>query len=98
MSFHLWKSLSSLGYRRAIFILDECPGSNEIEQSYWLKSHKLDSHPLDERPRPKNDKSRLNLHGTILEGNSTGSDQKQRQKGKELKWKLVIQRTKMQEL
>ncbi len=43
-------------------------------------------------------KSRLNLHGTILEGNSIGSDQKQRQKEKELKWKLVIQRIKMQEL
>jgi len=46
----------------------------------------------------KSGKSRLNLHGTILEGNSIGSDQKQRQKEKELKWKLVIQRIKMQEL
>jgi hypothetical protein len=31
------------------------------------ESHKLDPWPLDEGPRPKGDKSRLNLHGTILE-------------------------------
>ncbi len=39
------------------------------------ESHKLDPWLLDERPRPKSDKSRLNLHGSILEGNSVGSDQ-----------------------
>jgi hypothetical protein len=32
----------------------------------------LDPWPLDEGPRPKSDKSRLNLHGTILEGKSIG--------------------------
>jgi hypothetical protein len=32
--------------------------------------------PLDEGPRPKSGKSRLNLHGTILEGKSIGLDQK----------------------
>jgi hypothetical protein len=36
------------------------------------KSHKLDPQPLNEGPRPKNGKSRLNLHGTILEGRSIG--------------------------
>jgi uncharacterized membrane protein len=30
---------------------------------------------LDEGPRPKGGKSRLNLHGTILERKSIGSDQ-----------------------
>jgi len=48
------------------------------------ESHKLASHPLDERPWPKSGKfSRLNLHGTILEGNSIGSDQKEWPKTKE---------------
>jgi hypothetical protein len=32
--------------------------------------------PLDEGPRPKSDKWRLNLHGTILEGKSIGSKPK----------------------
>jgi hypothetical protein len=35
-----------------------------------MESHKLDPWPLDEGPRPKSGKSRLNLHGTILEGKS----------------------------
>jgi hypothetical protein len=34
--------------------------------------------PLDEGPRPKSGKSRLNLHGTILEGESIGSYQKKK--------------------
>jgi hypothetical protein len=34
------------------------------------KSHKLDPRPLDENTRPNSGKSRLNLHGTILEGKS----------------------------
>jgi len=38
--------------------------------------HKLNPWPLDEGPRPKSGKSRLNLHGTILEGKSIGLDQK----------------------
>jgi hypothetical protein len=38
---------------------------------------------LDEGPRPKNGKSRQNLHGTILEGKSICSNQKK----KELKWR-----------
>jgi hypothetical protein len=40
------------------------------------ESHKLDPLPLDEGPRPKSDKWRLNLHGTILEGKSIGSKPK----------------------
>jgi hypothetical protein len=40
---------------------------------------------------PKSGKSRLNLHGTILEGKSIGLDPKN-----ELKGELVIWRTKMQ--
>jgi hypothetical protein len=39
------------------------------------ESHKSDPWLLDECPRPKSDKSRLNLHCSILEGNSVGSDQ-----------------------
>jgi hypothetical protein len=54
-------------------------GSNEIEQSY-LMSYKLDPQPLDEGPRPKSDKSRLNLHDTILEGKSIGLNPKKRTK------------------
>jgi hypothetical protein len=34
----------------------------------------LDPWLLDEGPRPKSGKSRLNLHGTILEENSIGSN------------------------
>ncbi len=71
--------------------LDEGLGFNEIEQSYWLKAIKLDPWPLDEGPRPKSGKSRLNLHGSILDRKSINSDQK-----KELKGDLMIQRTKMQ--
>jgi len=44
------------------------------------ESHNLDPWLLDEGPRPKNGKSRLNLHGTILEGKSIGSDQKKKKK------------------
>jgi hypothetical protein len=40
------------------------------------ESHKLDPLPLDEGPRPKSDKLRLNLHGTILERKSIGSKPK----------------------
>jgi hypothetical protein len=50
-----------------------------------VESHKLDPWPLDEGRRPKSGKSRLNLHGTILEGKWIGSDQK-----KELIQVLVI--------
>jgi len=39
-----------------------------------------DPWPLDEGPRPKSGKSRLNLHGAILEENSIGSNQKNRAK------------------
>jgi hypothetical protein len=53
------------------------PRSNEIEQSYGDKSHKLDpTRPLDEGPRPKSGEFRLNLRGcTILEGKSIDSNQ-----------------------
>jgi hypothetical protein len=40
------------------------------------ESHKLNPWPLDEGPRPKSGKSRLNLHGTILEGKSIDLEQK----------------------
>jgi hypothetical protein len=44
------------------------------------ESHKLDPVLLDECPTPKSDKSRLNLHGSVLKGkgNSVGSDQEKR--------------------
>jgi hypothetical protein len=58
-------------------------GSNQIEQSYWLKNRKLDPRPLNEGPRPKSGKSRLNLHGTFWEGKSIGSDQKNKRASKE---------------
>jgi hypothetical protein len=56
--------------------LDEGLGFNEIEQSYWLKAIKLDPWPIDEVPRTKSGKSRLNLHGSILERKSINSDKK----------------------
>jgi hypothetical protein len=44
--------------------------------------HKLDASPIDEGPRPKNDKLRLNSHGTILEGKPNWLELKKRvQKG-----------------
>jgi hypothetical protein len=49
----------------------------------------LDPWPLDEGPRPKSGKSRVNLHGTILEGKSIGSDPKK----EEFKGELTIGRT-----
>jgi hypothetical protein len=36
----------------------------------------LDPQPLDKDGRPKSGKSRLNLHGTILEGKSIDSNPK----------------------
>jgi hypothetical protein len=42
----------------------------------------MDPWPLDEGWRPRSDKSRLNLHGTILEGKSIGSNQKKSKKRK----------------
>jgi hypothetical protein len=41
---------------------------------------------LDEGPRPKNGKSMLNQHGTILEGKSLGSYQKKEAKTKSSKF------------
>jgi len=38
----------------------------------------MDPWPLDKGPRPKNGKSRLNLHGSILEKKSINSDKKRR--------------------
>ncbi len=55
------------------------------------ESHKLDPWPFDEGPRPKSGKLRLNLHGTILEGNSISSGWK-----REFKGEIMIGRTKMQ--
>ncbi len=69
---------------RATFDEIQGPGSIEIEQTLLNESHKLDPWSLDEGPCPKSDKSRLNLHDTILEGKSIGLDPK---KKKKLKWK-----------
>jgi hypothetical protein len=44
----------------------------KIEQSYWMRAINLDPRPLDVGPRPNRGKSRLNLHGTILEGQAIG--------------------------
>jgi len=44
-----------------------------------MESHKLDPWPLDEDPRPKSGKSRLNLHGAILEGKSIGLNPPQKE-------------------
>jgi hypothetical protein len=38
------------------------------------ESHKLEPRPLNESQRPKSVNSRLNLHGTILEAKSIGSN------------------------
>ncbi len=48
------------------------------------EGHKLDPWSLDEVPRPRSDKSRLNLHGTILEGRSIGLNRKKQRANKEL--------------
>jgi hypothetical protein len=52
--------------------LDESPRSRVVQLNkaiLLVESHKLDPWPLlDESRRPKSGKSRLNLHGTILEG------------------------------
>jgi hypothetical protein len=53
--------------------LDEGPRSDKIEQFYWTREIDWS---LDEGLRPKTGKSRLNLHGTILEGKSIGLNQK----------------------
>jgi hypothetical protein len=52
----------------------------------------LNPWPLDEGPKPKSDKLRLNLHGTIF----GRRDQLVQTKKKELKGELMIWRTKMQ--
>jgi hypothetical protein len=44
----------------------------------------LDPQPLNEGPRPKSGKSRLNLHGTILEGRSIGFMNKEKSSKGEL--------------
>jgi hypothetical protein len=50
------------------------------------ESHKLDPWPLDESTRPKSGKSRLNLHGTILEGKSIGWNPKKTRAKKGNSW------------
>jgi hypothetical protein len=61
----------------------------------------LDPWLLDEGSTPKSGKLRLNLHGTILEGNSIGSDpqkkrkRKEKKKEKNSKEKLMISTIKM---
>ncbi len=68
--------------------LNEGPSSKlQWDRTILLhEGHKLDSHPLDENLRAKSGKLRLNLHGTILKGNSIDSDPKK----KLYKGKLVI--------
>jgi hypothetical protein len=56
-----------------------------------IESHKLDPRPLDEDPRPIEAKLKWHVHGTILEGNLIGLDQKM-----ELKKDLMVWRIKMQ--
>jgi hypothetical protein len=58
------------------------------------ESQKLEPWPLDEDPRPKSGKSRLNLHGIILERFNQLRPPKE--KKKILKGELMIWRTKMQ--
>ncbi len=52
------------------------PRSNRIEQILLAENDKQDPWPLDTSSSPKGGKSRLNLHGTILEGKSIDSDPK----------------------
>jgi len=56
--------------------LDEGLRSNKMEHSLLVESHKLNPRPLNEDPRSIEAKLRWYLHGTILEGNSIGPDQK----------------------
>jgi hypothetical protein len=53
--------------------------------------HKMDPWPLDEGWKPKSDKSRLNIHGTILEGKSIGSNQKNNKIKNVMIWKIKMQ-------
>jgi hypothetical protein len=48
----------------------------KLQAILLVESFKLVSRHLDESPKPKSGKWKLNLHGTILEGRSIGSDQK----------------------
>jgi hypothetical protein len=57
------------------------------------ESQKLEPWPLDEGPRPISGKSRLNLHGTILQRFNQLRPQR---KKRILKGELMIWRTKMQ--
>jgi hypothetical protein len=57
----------------------------KIEQSYWMRGYKLDPQPLDESPTPKSNKSRLDLHDSILAGKSIGSNQKKKRRAHDLK-------------
>jgi hypothetical protein len=50
------------------------PGSNEIEQSYWMRVINWTHSLLDKDQRPKSGKLRINLHDTILEGKSSDSN------------------------
>ncbi len=55
-----------------------------------VESHKLDPRPLNEDPRPIEAKLRWHQHGTILEGNSIGPDQKMELKGELMVWRTKI--------
>jgi hypothetical protein len=48
-----------------------------------MRAINWDPWSLDEGPRPKSGKSRLNLHGTIFEGKSIGSNHNQKGAKKE---------------
>ncbi len=58
--------------------LNKGPRSKVQQNGTFLlvKSHKLDPRPLDKDLRPNETKLKWYLHGTILEGNSIGMDQK----------------------
>jgi hypothetical protein len=55
------------------------------------KAHDLENQDASIDPKPKSGKSRLNLHGTILEENSIGSNpQTQQKRAQTNKRKLMI--------
>jgi hypothetical protein len=68
--------------------LDEGPRSRvQWNREILLdESHKLHPQPLDESPRPKSGKSRLNRHGTILDGRSNGLNLKKKGSKLESSW------------
>ncbi len=72
--YHPQKNVHYLQHPQKLMLratLNEGPSSKvQWDRTILLhEGHKSDPHPLDESLRPKSGKLRLNLHGTILEGN-----------------------------